>query len=158
VVTFCGCELKTADNQCLTSTQSSGVEGTPLVLKDCGKCSGKGMAWQYLSNGEDFYMKNGFDKYINYDGKALVQSNDAGFFYLEQPCVARLDGNVAPPAPAPTPLPVPPRPRPEPIRSCGAYQCPPGWMKDPVDAGMTMCVLDPVNGCTVQECCVRKAS
>jgi hypothetical protein len=50
-----------------------------------------------------------------------------------------------------------PMPVPEPIRSCGAYTCPSGWTpKDTIDPGMAICVVDPVNGCTKEECCVRK--
>jgi hypothetical protein len=121
VVSFCGCTLKTADNMCVTSTQNTGRNGAALVLRKCGKCTGKAKTWQYLSDGEDsYYMRNGFAKYMHFDqyGKTLIQTTTPGYFFLEQPCRARIENKPVPQPPAPFPS-----------QTCAAFQCPYGWQK-----------------------------
>jgi hypothetical protein len=101
---FCGCELKTADNMCVSTSDDA------VVLAACDAEAADAQTWSYLANATGkYYFRNAENVYISADEDGMLVAADvenAGFFYLESPCVAKLEG-PAPVAPAPAPTPVP---------------------------------------------------
>jgi hypothetical protein len=113
---FCGCELKTADKMCVATSEDA------VVLRACDAEDVDAQTWEFLANATGkYYFRNAEDLYISADEDGMLVASDveeAGFFYLESPCVAKLEG-PAPVAPAPAPVPT--------AQTCGMwaqrYQC-----------------------------------